>query len=156
MFKMPASLELAGARACRRNVSTSSRMFAMAYRDIEWQPSMFNLSQYCQYNVRLNYPLFNPDAAIAEADDISASVARKVGEEAWMLVHPPPAGVVAEICHDELRGLEGAIAVVEADPDAAIAKADDISASVARKVGEETWMLVHPPPAGVVAEILNK
>src|SRR5205814_1640033 len=55
----------------------------------------------------------------------------------------------------QLWCLEGAIAVVERDPDPAIAKADDVGPPVAREVGEKTRVHINPPPAGVVAKVCN-
>ncbi len=97
----------------------------------------------------------HPDALVAEADDVRAAVAGEVGQEARVLLHPPTARAVAEVRHHELWGGEGGVAPVQGDPGARLAEADDVGAAVAREVGEEAWVFLHPPSARVVAEVLH-
>ena len=72
-----------------------------------------------------------------------------------MLVDTPSARVVAEVGEHHLWGLEGPIAVVERDPDAGVAEADDVRPAVARQIGQEARMALDTPPAGGVAEVAN-
>ncbi len=95
------------------------------------------------------------DAGVAEADDVGAAVAGDVGEQAWVLVDAPAAGLVAEVVEDELGGREGAVAVAERDVDAGVAEADDVGAPVAGDVGQEAWVFVDLPAAGVEAEVVE-
>ena len=95
------------------------------------------------------------DAGVAEADDVGAAVAGDVGQEARVLVDAPAAGVVAEVGDDQLRRVEGAVGVGARDLDAGVAEADDVGAAVAGDVGQEPRMLLDPPAAGVVAEVVD-
>ena len=93
------------------------------------------------------------DAGVAEADDVGAPVAGDVGEQAWVFVGAPAAGLVAEVVEDELRGGEGAVAVAERDVDAGVAEADDVGAAVTGDVGQEARVPVDTPTTRLDAEI---
>ena len=94
-------------------------------------------------------------AGIAEADDVGAAVAGDVGEEARMFLDPPAASLEAEVGQHGPGRAERPIAVAERDIHPGVAEADDIGAAVAGDVGEEARVLVHPPAAGLEAEIVD-
>ena len=94
-----------------------------------------------------------PHPGGTEAHHVVGTVAGDVGEEPGVLLHPPAARVVPEVGDCELRGLEGAVAVVDRYPDAVIAEPDDVGAGVVGEPGQEPRMLVDPPVAGVVSEV---
>ena len=94
-----------------------------------------------------------PHAGVAEADDVGAAVAGDVGQEPRVLVHPPAAGLEAEVGEHELRRLERAVAVAQRRPHAGVAEADDVGPAVAGDVGEEARVLVDAPAAGLEAEV---
>src|SRR5438552_3809610 len=83
----------------------------------------------------------HPDPSIAKADNVGAPVAGQVGQEAWVLLDAPAAGVIAEVIDHQLRRLEGAVAIIERYPDPGIAKADDVGPPVAGQVGQEARVL---------------
>lgn len=84
----------------------------------------------------------------AEADDVDASVAGDVSQEAGVAVDPPSACVfvVPEPAAHQLGLLEAAVAVVVRYPDAFVAEADDVRDAVTGDVGEEPecFSPVHP------------
>ena len=65
-----------------------------------------------------------------------------------MPIDVPAAALEAEVGEDELHRLEGAVAVAERDIHAGVAEADDVRATVAGEIGDESWVLVDPPSAG--------
>ena len=87
-----------------------------------------------------------PDSGVPEADDVGASIAGHVGQEARVAVDAPAAGVIAEVvttrcgasnCHRPER-----------HRDAAIAEADDVGASIAGQVASKRgWRSTRQPPA---------
>lgn len=87
-------------------------------------------------------------ARAAEADDVDASVAGDVGQEAGVAVYPPAACVlvVSEAAAHQLGSFEAAVAVVVRYPDTLVAEADDVGVLVAGDVGEEPGCFspVHP------------
>ena len=94
-----------------------------------------------------------PHPGIAEAHDVGPAVAGDVGEEARMLLHPPAAGLEAEVRQHELRRLERAVAVAQRRPHPGIAEAHDVGPAVAGDVGQEARVLLHPPATGLEAEV---
>jgi hypothetical protein len=70
---------------------------------------------------------------IAEADDVGASIAVDVGEEAEMLFYAPAAGVVRvrKIMKNRLHRRERAIRLTKGGKNGVLAKADDIGSAVA-------------------------
>ena len=80
-------------------------------------------------------------------------IAGGVGQEPRMPIHPPAAGVVAEVVDDQLRRLEAAVGLSARHPDAGVAEADDVGRTIAGGVGQEPRMPVYPPAACVVAEV---
>ena len=73
-----------------------------------------------------------------------------------MFVDLPAAGVEAEVVeHGDGLELEAAVAVAERDVDAGVAEADDVGAPVAGDVGEQAWVFVDAPAAGLVAEVVD-
>ena len=95
----------------------------------------------------------DPDPGVSKADDVRAAVAREIGEETRVLINPPAPSVIAEIRNHKLWRLEGAIAVVERDPDPRASEADDVRAAVASEVGQEAWVLFDTPASGAVTEV---
>ena len=97
-------------------------------------------------------PLLERDvhAGVAEADDVGAAVAGDVGEEAWMLVDAPAAGLEAEIREHGLRlERERAVAVAQRDVHAGVAEARRCRRGRSPvQVGEQARMLVDAPAAG--------
>ncbi len=88
-----------------------------------------------------------PDPGISEADDVRATVARHVGEEARVLFDTPPGGVT-EIPDDQLWCLEGAVAVIERDPDPGVSEADDVrTTSPVRSARKRGWRSTRQSPA---------
>ncbi len=77
-----------------------------------------------------------PDAGVAEADDVGPAVAGEVGEEARMAARRASPGRSRSRRATSLRA-ERAVAVVDSDPDAGVAEADDVGAPVAGDVGDE-------------------
>ena len=86
-----------------------------------------------------------PDAVVAEADDVGPPVAAGVGEEAGVAVDSPAAGGVAEVPHDQLGRIEATLCLRSREPNAVIAEADDVAAAVAARIGGEAGMPVHAP-----------
>jgi hypothetical protein len=97
----------------------------------------------------------DPDAGVAEADDVDEAVAGGVGEHAGVLLDAPAAGVVGEVVDDADGRGEGPVAVVAGDPDAGVAEADDVDEAVAGGVGEHAGVLLDAPAAGVVGEVVD-
>src|SRR5918994_2189700 len=79
-------------------------------------------------------------------------VDRQVGQEAGMPLDTPAPIAVTEGAEDQLRVLEGSVAVVDRDPDPVVSEAHDVRATVARQVGEEAGMLLDTPASIVVSE----
>ena len=100
----------------------------------------------------------DPDAVIAESDDVCSSVACEVGEEPRMQVYAPAASstcnmVKAEVVVDDALGcLEATVTVIEGDPHAVIAESDDVCSSVACEVGEEPRMAAYAPTSCIIVE----
>ena len=92
---------------------------------------------------------------IAEADDVGFPVAGGVAHEPGMAVHPPAAGVVAEVVDDQVEWCLGPVGLGAGDVDAGVAQADDVRTSVAGGVGHEPGMLVDASATGVVAEVVD-
>ena len=95
----------------------------------------------------------DPDAGVAEPDDVGLAVSGDVDDEARVLVDAP-ALIVSEVPDDEPRRLERAVAVAERDPDAGVAEADDVGLAVSGDVGDEAGMPVDAP-ALVVSEVAD-
>ena len=95
----------------------------------------------------------NPNAGVAEPNDVGLAVAGDVDDEAGVLVHAPPL-VVSEVCNDEFRRLERAVAVADGGPDAGVAEPNDVGLAVAGHVDDEAGVLVHTP-ALVVSQVPN-
>ena len=72
-----------------------------------------------------------------------------------MPIDPPAAGVVAEVVDDQLRGGEGAVGLGARHPDTGVAEADDVGSAAPGGVGQEARMLIDPPAACVVAEVVD-
>ena len=68
-------------------------------------------------------------------------------------IDSPAAGLVAEVLDDAADGAERAVGLGARDLDAGVAESDDVGAAVAGGVGQEPRMPVHPPTAGLVAEV---
>ena len=98
------------------------------------------------------------DARAAEAEDVDASVAGDVGQEARVAVDSPAARilVVPESAAYQLGLLEAAVAFVARHPDAFVAEADDVRVLIAGDVGEETEVPLAPPPLGLPVVVQNK
>ena len=97
----------------------------------------------------------DPDAGIAKSDDVRPSVACEVGEEPRMPVYTPISGPKAEAVVDDALGcLEATVTIIEGDPDAGIAKSDDVRPSVACEIGEKSRMPVHTPFPSIEAEVV--
>jgi hypothetical protein len=54
-----------------------------------------------------------------------------------MLVHPPTAGVVAEILRPKLRPIEGTVTLAERGPDAVDAEGHNVGESIAVNIFDE-------------------
>jgi hypothetical protein len=94
------------------------------------------------------------NSRVAEANDVGLAIAGNVCDEARMLVDSPT-GIIAEIGNGERRLLECAVAPAQRDPYAGVPESDDVEYACPREVGQESRMLVDPPAAGIIAEILH-
>src|SRR5215208_3806622 len=92
------------------------------------------------------------DPGVSEADDVRPTIARQVGEEAWVSFDPPGSSLVTEAVDDPLQALEGAVAVASCDVDPAVSEADDVRPTIARQVGEEARVSFDPPVSSLVTK----
>ncbi|HYS46601.1 MAG TPA: hypothetical protein VEM35_09190, partial [Rhizomicrobium sp.] len=93
-----------------------------------------------------------PYAGVAEADDICMAIARQIDGEPRVPTDPPSL-LIPKVGEDEIRVLEGAVAIAARCPHAGVAEADDVGISAARQIGEKSRVLVDPPSAGIIGEI---
>src|ERR1039457_4233944 len=93
------------------------------------------------------------DPAISESDNVRAAVARKVGEEARVLVYMPTPGLITEVLDDELRVLKSSVPVAKRDVDPGVSEADNVRAAIAPQVGQESRVLLYMPTPGFITEL---
>src|SRR5262249_20217410 len=93
----------------------------------------------------------DPDAVIAEPDDVRGCCPGHVSEQAWIHVAEPSARVRfgSEVCEHPLRRTERAVPVGDTAPVAVIAEPDDVGAAVPGQVSEKAWIQVDEPSARV-------
>ena len=97
----------------------------------------------------------DPDARVAESDNVEPTVACRVGQEPWMPLDAPPAGVVAEVVDYARDRAEAAVRLGERHIHPGVAESDDVGAAIAGDVDDEARVLVDAPAAGVVAEVVD-
>src|ERR1039457_5562921 len=95
------------------------------------------------------------DPAISESDNVRAAVARKVGEEARVLVYMPTPGLITEVLDDELRVLKSSVPVAKRDVDSGVSEANDVRAAIPPHIGQEARVLLHTPTPGLITEVLD-
>ena len=94
-------------------------------------------------------------AGVAEADDVGPAVAGGVGQEPRVLLHPPAACHVREVVHHAAQRVVAAVGLRPGDVHAGVAEADDVGPAVAGGVGQEPRVLLHPPAACLVPEVVH-
>jgi len=94
------------------------------------------------------------DSCISESNNIATLIAREVGDESRVFVHLPTLGRT-KVVDDPVDRAERSTAVVQRCINSSITTSNDIGPSIARQIGDETWMLVDAPPPCTVAEVVN-
>jgi hypothetical protein len=84
---------------------------------------------------------------VAEADEVGASVAVDVGDEARVAVDTP-AGSVAERRAHAFRSGEAATRLPARHPDAVVAEAHEVGTAVATEVGDQALVPIAKPAGG--------
>src|SRR5262250_981462 len=69
-----------------------------------------------------------------------------------MLLDTPCAGLISEAGEDQVRFLEGAVAVAKRGPHPVISEGDNVCTAIAGEVGEEARMLLDTPYPGLITE----
>ncbi len=85
-----------------------------------------------------------PHTVVPEPDQVGLPVPRQVHHVARVLIDPP-ALVVAQVRHHELRRLECAVAVAQGGPHTVAPEADEVRLPVSGDVDHESWMLIDAP-----------
>jgi hypothetical protein len=94
-----------------------------------------------------------PHAVVAEADQVAASVASEVGDEARMPVRSPTL-IISQFGSAEYRRAEGSISGRKRGKHTVIAEAYNVGRAIAVEIGKQSQMLLGAP-ALIEAEVLK-
>src|SRR6266568_6145920 len=102
----------------------------------------------------------NVDPRIAEADDVRAAIAAKIGKKARVLLHAPSTRFVTEVGEHELRIGERPVELAQSRPYAVVAETHNIRTLIAGDVGEQARVLIDAPaarsvPVGALLDVAN-
>ena len=95
------------------------------------------------------------DPSVSEADDVRTAITGQISKEARMPVNTPPPCVITEVPDDQLRCLEGAVAVVERDINPSVSEADNVRTAITGQISKEARMLFYTPRARGPANLVD-